>query len=52
MTSTRHTAILGAPRCWDDYGGHEAGEGVDALLDWDTTSQSPPDYTDDQRITW
>jgi len=33
-------------------GAQETGEGVEAEPDWDMTSQSPPDYPDDQRTTW
>jgi hypothetical protein len=40
------------PPLWEGEGAQETGEGVDALPDWDMTSQSPPDYPDDQRTTW
>ena len=40
------------PPLWDDCGAQEAGEGLQALPDWDTANQSPPDYPDDQRTTW
>ena len=40
------------PPLWDDSGAQEQGEGVEALADWDMTSQSAPDYPDDQRTTW
>ncbi len=34
------------------FGAQEPGEGVDAMPDWDMTSQSAPDYPDDQRTVW
>ncbi len=40
------------PPLWDDCGAQEPGEGVDAMPDWDMTSQSAPDYPDDQRTVW
>ncbi len=40
------------PPLWDDCGAQEPGEGVDAMPDWDMTSQSAPDYPDDQRTDW
>jgi hypothetical protein len=36
---------------WDGCGRQETREGVDAEPDWDMTSQSAPDYGDDQRTT-
>ena len=40
------------PPLWEGEGAQETGEGVEALPEWDMTSQSPPDYPDDQRTTW
>ncbi len=40
------------PALWDDCGAQEPGEGVDAMPDWDMTSQSAPDYPEDQRTDW
>ena len=40
------------PPLWEGEGAQETGEGVDALPNWDMTSQSQPDYLDDQRTTW
>ncbi len=40
------------PPLWDDCGAQESGEGVDAMPDWDMTSQSAPDYPEDQRTDW
>jgi len=40
------------PPLWDDFAAQETGKGVDAELDWDMTSQSAPDYPDDQRTNW
>ena len=40
------------PPLWDECGAQEPGEGVDAMPDWDMTSQSAPDYPEDQRTDW
>jgi len=40
------------PPLWDECGARETGECVKALPDWDMTSQSAPDYPDDQRTDW
>jgi len=43
------------PPLWDDCGAPESqeqGEGVGAEPDWEMTSQSAPDYPDDQRTDW
>jgi len=40
------------PPLWDDCGTQETGEGQDAIPDWDMTSQSAPDYPEDQRTDW
>ena len=40
------------PSLWDDCAAQETGEGVDAMPDWAMTSQSAPDYPDDQRTAW
>ncbi len=32
------------PPLWDDCAAQKPGEGVDAMPDWDMTSQSAPDY--------
>ena len=40
------------PPLWDECGARETGECVKALPDWDMTSQSAPDYPDDQRTAW
>ena len=43
------------PPMWDDCGAQESqelGAGVEAEPDWDMTSQSAPDYPDDQRTAW
>ena len=40
------------PPLWDDCAAQETGEGVDAMPDWEMTSQSAPDYPDDQRTAW
>ncbi len=40
------------PPLWDDCGAQEPGEGVDAMPDWDMTSQSATDYPEDQRTDW
>ncbi len=37
------------PSLWDDCDAREPG---DAMPDWDMTSQSPPDYPEDQRTDW
>jgi len=41
----------GPPLC-DECGAQETGEDIEALPDWDMTSQSAPDCTDDQRTDW
>ena len=40
------------PPLWDECGAQEPGERVDAMPDWDMTSQSAPDYPEDQRTDW
>ncbi len=40
------------PPLWDDCGAQETGETVDIEPDWDMTSQSAPDYPEDQRTDW
>ena len=40
------------PPLWDDCAAQETGEGVNAMPDWEMTSQSAPDYPDDQRTAW
>jgi len=40
------------PPLWDECGALQTGDGVEAEPDWDMTSQSPPDYPDDQRTRW
>ncbi len=45
----RHRA---GPPLWDDCGARESGEGVDAMPDWDMTSQPTPDYPEDQPTNW
>jgi len=40
------------PPLWEGGGAQGTGEVVEALPDWDLANQSPPDYPDDQRITW
>ncbi len=47
----RITPARGSP-LWDDCGAQEPREGVDAMPDWDMTSQSAPDYPEDQRTDW
>ena len=47
----RITPARGLPLS-EDCGAREQGEGVDALPDSDMTSQSTPDYREDQRIAW
>ncbi len=39
------------PPLWDDCGAQEQEQSVGAMPDWDITSQSAPDYPDDQRTT-
>jgi len=51
-TQAPRIAPARGPPLWEGEGAQETGEGVEALLDWDMTSQSPPDYPDDQRTTW
>ncbi len=40
------------PPLWDDCGAQAPGEDLDAMPDRDMTSQSPPDYPEDQRTVW
>ena len=40
------------PPLWDDCGAQEQGETLDTEPDWDMTSQSAPDYPEDQRTVW
>ncbi len=47
----RITPARGTP-LWDDCAAQEPGEGVDAMPDWDMTSQSAPDCPEDQRTDW
>ena len=47
----RFTMARGPP-LWDDCAAQDPREGVEALPDWDMTSQSAPDYPDDQRTSW
>ena len=51
VETPRITPARGPP-LWDDSGAQEAGEGVQALPDWDMAAQPAPDYPDDQRTTW
>jgi len=48
----RITPAPPGPPLWDDCGAREPGEGVDAMPDWDMTSQPAPDYPEDQPTNW
>jgi hypothetical protein len=51
-TEAPRIAPARGPPQWDDCGAQATGEGVEAKPNWDMTSQSAPDYPDDQRTTW